>query len=348
MNGPSGQVPAITRPSARTLTPAMRERLHPLMQDYCDSLILRNRERTAVSIAEALKLFLTWVEPQGLDPLRMTSAHLEAYQHHLVAVYRTAAGQPMARSTVAGRINSLKAWYRWLTDRDHLLVDPARGLGLRVPISRVVRTEHLTLQEAMALVQTQAARVTRCRVGTMGRVNEMRNLAAVCLALATGRRVGGICALTVAQVDCDRRELRVEAEKGQMGRVLPVAGWAIDTLRWYLAEARPVLTRGHDVPWLFVNLRGDGPITDNHLWDILHRLVQATIAANPDLTELPSKRISWHSLRVSFATLLFANGCDIRSVNELMLHRSLSTTAKYTPIPVEDLRQVFRTAHPRA
>jgi site-specific recombinase XerD len=63
--------------------------------------------------------------------------------------------------------------------------------------------------------------------------------------------------------------------------------------------------------------------------------------------ELPGKRITWHSLRVSFATLLFANGCDIRSVNELLLHRLLSTTAQYTPIPVDDLRQVCRMAHPR-
>jgi integrase/recombinase XerD len=72
------------------------------------------------------------------------------------------------------------------------------------------------------------------------------------------------------------------------------------------------------------------------------------VAENPDLQELPGKHITWQSLRVSFATLLFANGCAIRSVNELMLHRSLSSTARYTPIPVEDLRQVCRTAHPRA
>ena len=72
-----------------------------------------------------------------------------------------------------------------------------------------------------------------------------------------------------------------------------------------------------------------------------------TIAANSDLTDLPRKTITWHSLRVSFATLLFSNGCPIRSVNELMLHRCLSTTARYTPIPIEDMQVVWRTAHPR-
>lgn len=60
----------------------------------------------------------------------------------------------------------------------------------------------------------------------------------------------------------------------------------------------------------------------------LRELLQQTISENPDLDELPAKRITWHSLRVSFATLLFSNGCDIRNVNELLLHRCLSTTAR--------------------
>ena len=81
---------------------------------------------------------------------------------------------------------------------------------------------------------------------------------------------------------------------------------------------------------------------------VIATVTARTVADNPDLQELPGKNITWQSLRVSFATLLFANGCAIRSVNELMLHRSLSSTARYTPIPVEDLRQVCRTAHPRA
>ncbi len=98
---------------------------------------------------------------------------------------------------------------------------------------------------------------------------------------------------------------------------------------------------------MFLNITGSEHIDRNTLWSMLRKLVAATIRDNPDLTALPGKRISWHSLRVSFATLLFQNGCDIRSVNELMLHRSLSSTAKYTPIAVEDMRHIFRKAHPR-
>jgi site-specific recombinase XerD len=130
--------------------------------------------------------------------------------------------------------------------------------------------------------------------------------------------------------------------------VLPVAGWAITVVASYLCDARPILARGHDSPHLFLNLPGTGPITREALRWMLEQLLARTLRENPDLTDLPGKHITWHSLRVSFATLLFSNGCDIRSVNELLLHRRLSTTARYTPIPVEDLRQVFRIAHPRA
>ena len=133
-----------------------------------------------------------------------------------------------------------------------------------------------------------------------------------------------------------------------MGRVLPVAAWAMEVVRWYLRDARPVLVRGQDTPWLFVDGSGCNPIGVQVLAAGLKKLVAETIVANPDLEELREKSISFHSLRVSFATLLFQNGCDLRSVNELLLHKSLATSAKYTPIPIEDMRSIFRTAHPRA
>jgi site-specific recombinase XerD len=81
---------------------------------------------------------------------------------------------------------------------------------------------------------------------------------------------------------------------------------------------------------------------------MLTAVQKQTVAENPDLTELPGKNLTPHSLRVSFAKLLFNGGCNIRSINELMMHNRLSTTAYYTPIPLEDLRRVCRTAHPRA
>jgi len=219
--------------------------------------------------------------------------------------------------------------------------------SVRVVPSRVVLHQHLSLQEAIAVVQTQAQAVSGTPPATIAWARRLRLLAAVCLGLATGRRISGLIGMQVADLDLDHAELRVPREKGRVGRVLPVAAWAITVVQTSLREARPLLLSTTDVPWLLVGSGDHGRLTRGALGDALEQLITQTATSNPDLADLSGKTITWHSLRVSFATLLFSNGCPIRSVNELMLHRSLSTTARYTPIPIEDMQQIWRTAHPR-
>ena len=320
---------------------------HAGMQAYLDVLVAKGRATTARTVGQSLQQVLRWCDRQSIDPLQATARELDAFQSWLVTTYRTPRGQPLARSTVATCLANIKAWYAWLDQRSEIPCNPAHGLFVRVVRSRVVVREHLTLQEATALIASQADAVTRAQRGTYTWAVHLRNLAAICVGIASGRRVGGLRSLHVAHVDLERAEIRVEREKGRTGRVLPIAGWAVTVLRTYLTEARPLLVGTHVVPWLWCAREVDGPISRDALTWALEGAVARTIAANPDLTDLPRKTITWHSLRVSFATLLFSNGCPIRSVNELMLHRCLSTTARYTPIPIEDMQAVWRTAHPR-
>jgi integrase/recombinase XerD len=165
--------------------------------------------------------------------------------------------------------------------------------------------------------------------------------------MASGRRRAGLRDLRLADVDLERAELRVEREKGVAGRVLPIARWAASITATYIRDARPILARGRDLPWLFPGERVER-MGHNEAREIVAELHTATCAANPDLANLPGKRITTHSLRVTCARLLFANGCPIRSVNAILLHQKLSTTAAYTPIPVAELRRVLLGAHPRA
>jgi site-specific recombinase XerD len=305
-----------------TLSDNLRSRLHPLMADYADHLFLRGKDRTALSKSIVLAQFNDWCHEHECDPVAATRDQLEAYQSYLVTIYKTPQREPLARSTASARISQLKSWFQWMQTRGHLVADPSRSLGIRVAISRVVRKEYLDLQEATALVQTQAAKVMKAKPGTRKHAKALGFLAAICLTLATGRRISGIAGMRVDQIDPDHNEVRIEREKGHMGRVLPVAGWAMEVVRWYIA-ARPVLIQNTISPWLFPNGTGIEPVHQNVLAAGLKALVKATIRENPDLVDLKGKHISWHSLRVSFATLLFQNGADIRSVNELLLHRSL-------------------------
>ena len=353
--GSTTAIPAATAPRVlylpspleRCLRPKVLARLHPLMRDYVDYLILRSRQKTAESVSEVLDGFLTWVRAQQLDLLCLTKEILQRYQEYLLVTYRSPAGKPLARKTAATRIVLLKGFYAWLVDCGHLVVNPARRLGISTVKSRVVVSAPLTLQEVTAILQTAGARVRQHQAGSAFHARHLRNLAALSLSLATGRRIGGLVGLNISQVDIPRRELRVEREKGHTGRVLPVKAWAMDIVARYLSDARPRLAHGHDTPWLFLNPEGTSHATRGMFSIIINKLLPHVRRQNPDLLELQRKRITWHSLRTSFATLMFRNGCDIRVVNELMLHRDLSTTARYTPVPVDDLRQIFRSTHPR-
>ncbi len=326
----------------------MTTTLHPAISAYLDALRAADKASTAATNAGFLRSFAHWLAGQALDVLHATPDVLRRYQHWLATAYRTRHVEPLALSTQATAIIVVKALYRWLHRRDVILIDPAAALVPPNPPTRlVVAKDHLSLQEATALIDTCAARVAEATPGSTTRALRLRDLAAISLALATGRRCHGLCDLHVAHLDAERNELRVEREKGKAGRVLPVAAWTVAVMQRYLAEARPHLLRGRESAHLLVSQRADR-LCERGFALLLAEAIAATIARNPDLIDLAAKRISTHSLRVTFAVTLFANGCGIRSLNDLMLHANLTTTAHYTPIPLEDLRRVLLVSHPRA
>lgn len=331
---------------ARTIA---RERpdLSTDMVAYLVDLTLRGRHLTARTVGDNLEQFARWARTRNIAPVLATPMDLSAFLHDLSVEHRTPQGRPLARTTVGTRIANLKGWYRWCRARQRIPSDPSQHLRVHVPRSRVVVRDPLALQEITALLQTQAAIVRATVPGTHTRAEAWRNLAALSVGFATGRRIGGMGSLRVTDLDALHGELRVEREKGISGRVLAVKQWAVTAATRYLAEARPLLTRGHATPWLFLNALGNGPITRDALRWLLAQVVARTITENPDLTDLPAKRISWHSLRVSYATLMFHNGCDIRSVSELLLHRQLSTTSRYAVSSTAERRDAIRVAHLR-
>ncbi len=323
---------------------------HPAVAAFLDAMRANGKDSTARTYGTYLLPFERWMANAQLDLMHATTDQLAGYQLWLSTNRPARLGAVRARTTQGTAVITVKSLYAWLRKRGFLIHDPAKALvPPSPPKTLTVRKDHLTLQEATALIQTQAALIDLNPADTRPRYRalEVRNLAMLSLALATGRRVHGLVALHLDQIDVERNEVRVDREKGRMGRVLPVAEWAMATVRRYLAEARPITLDGASSPWLFVGMNAGGLCTRAVAF-VLDNAVRETITRNPDLTDLPTKRISTHSLRVSFATLLFAGGANIRSINELLLHRTLSTTAKYTPIPISDLRRVLLSAHPRA
>ena len=321
--------------------------MHETMAQFFKAMELEGRASTVPSYRRGLLRYQQWLTTNGLDALSATTEIILEFQKFLAEQYRKPNGKPIKRGTQATWLSGLKSYYRWLYQRGLNVFDPARKIKLPLVRRTKVACDHLTQQEATAIVQTQAKIVAERKEGTRYWAAEFRNLAMLSLAIATGRRRESLLSLRVKDLDFERNEVRIEWEKGRPGRVLPAAAWAMTVARDYIKRARSALIKGTDTQWLFAGIRTDR-VCGEYLGQLLVHVQARTVEENPDLDELAAKKLSSHSLRVTFATMMFLNGAGIRIVNELLLHKQISTSARYTPLGLDDLRRACRLAHPRA
>lgn len=165
----------------------------------------------------------------------------------------------------------------------------------------------------------------------------VRDRALLELLYGTGARISEAVGLDIDDLDLDSGTVLLRG-KGGKERLVPVGQYASAAVSAYLVRARPVLaTRGRGVPAMFLNARG-GRLSRQSAWTVLQHA-----AGRAGLTG-----ISPHTLRHSFATHLLDGGADIRVVQELLGHASVTTTQVYTLVTVDKLREVYALAHPRA
>jgi integrase/recombinase XerD len=166
----------------------------------------------------------------------------------------------------------------------------------------------------------------------------LRDRALVELLYGTGTRISEAVGLDIDDLDLGELTVVVTG-KGDKQRLLPVGGFAAEALSAYLVRGRPALApRGRGTPRLFLNSLGR-PLSRQSAYAVLqHAATRAGLAAT----------VSPHTLRHSFATHLLQNGADVRVVQELLGHASVTTTQIYTMVTVDTLREVYATSHPRA
>jgi integrase/recombinase XerD len=154
----------------------------------------------------------------------------------------------------------------------------------------------------------------------------------------TGARISEAVGAAIDDLDLAGEPAAILHGKGGRTRLVPVGGYAKAALEAYLVRGRPALiAKGKGTPAVFLNARG-GRLSRQSAWTILHRAAAAAgIAA-----------VSPHTLRHSYATHLLDGGADVRVVQELLGHASVTTTQVYTLVTVDNLREVYATAHPRA
>lgn len=231
-----------------------------------------------------------------------------------------------ARSYVRLQFSALRAFYKFLTERKRLRIDPLRQLQLPKLDKKLPLV--LTRQQIEELL-TAPMKVPKERAAP--KWMPLRDTAVMELFYSSGLRLSELAALDVADVDLYTESVRVFG-KGRKERVCPVGSPALDAIQKYRSAANV-----HSGA-LFINSRR-GRISSRSVWLILKRYLRHT--------SIPIS-ISPHKLRHSFATHMLDRGADLRSVQALLGHASLSTTQIYTHVTVERLKKAYADAHPRA
>ena len=225
------------------------------------------------------------------------------------------------RTSIARKLSTLRMFFRYLVRLGHLPNNPAEGLS--TPKLNRYLPKTLSVDEAAALMER----------GYGNSLIDLRDRAIVELFYSSGLRVSELTGLDVGALDLREKLVRVLG-KGRKERILPIGRKAHEALVSYLDE------RGlpDDKEPLFLNARG-GRLTPRSVQrNLKTRLIKAGII----------KDISPHALRHSFATHLLDGGADLRAIQELLGHVSLSTTQKYTQVSVDQLMSVYDKAHPRS
>ena len=230
--------------------------------------------------------------------------------------------QKLSRVTVSRRLATIRSFFSFLRKRGWRLDNPAELLvtprqGQHLPA-------YLEIDEMKLLLESIP----------LDTVAGKRDRAIFELLYASGMRVAELTALNMSQVDFLAQVVRVVG-KGRKERVIPLGSMAEHWLQEYIAVRKPAR---EDDDALFLNLRGHR-LTSRSVARILGKYLRQAKLFKP---------FSPHSLRHSFATHLMQNGADLRSIQELLGHSSLSTTQRYTHLDIKRLLEVYDQAHPLA
>ncbi|MEJ5996648.1 site-specific tyrosine recombinase XerD [Corynebacterium sp. H130] len=272
-----------------------------------------------------LDRYVGWLEEAGITDLNdVTSGHLETYVAEMRRGNPAQGRKPLAASSSARALVVARGLHKFAVAEGALNVDVAAAVS--PPAAAQHLPDTLSVAEVSRLIDATSPETP---IG-------LRDRALLELLYGTGARISEVTALTVDDLHTEDAMLRVTG-KGNKQRLVPLGSMARQAVEDYFVRGRPALSKGKSHAAL-LNKRG-GALSRQSAWGIIKDAAQR---AGID------KDISPHTLRHSFATHLLEGGADIRVVQELLGHSSVTTTQIYTHVTAANLRQVWNSAHPRA
>ena len=315
--------------AAATSTPGAVDRA---VRTYLDHLGVERglAANTLASYRRDLRRYRAFLAARGVDDLdAVTEATVTEFLVHLRE--GDADHPPLGPASAARTVVAVRGFHRFALRDGLAATDPAGGVKPPAPAKRLPKA--LPLADVEALLEA---------AGEAGTPLALRDRALLELLYGTGARISEAVGLDVDDVPASpgQEDATVLLRgKGGKERLVPVGSYARAALDAYLVRGRPALVGGGaGGPALFVNARG-GRLSRQSAWAVLVRA-----AERAGLTT----DVSPHTLRHSFATHLLDGGADVRVVQELLGHASVTTTQVYTLVTVDNLREVFAAAHPRA
>ena len=283
---------------------------------------------TAAAYAQDLDCFLIWASNCGIDVLQATHRDFRRFLSSL-------SGAGYAKTTVNRRLSAVRSFYSWLVREGVIESNPAA----------VVLSPKLPKSLPHVLSQEDVEKLLECADASTPA--GALDAALVELLYASGARIGEVASLDVDRVDFSDKSVRLFG-KGSKERIVPLYPAALHALDAYLAHARPMLLANHKGGLtaeeaadaqraLFINARG-ARMSERSLRARFEKLL-----ARAGLAGMATP----HTMRHTFATEVLDGGADLRSVQEMLGHASLSTTQIYTHLTPERLREVSLQAHPR-
>ena len=301
------------------------------VRTYLDHLLVERglATNTLTSYRRDLRRYLQFLAESGIDGLdRVSEGVVSSF---LVRLREGDADHPPLSSTSAARtLVAVRGFHKFAVSDGLATVDPASAVKPPSPAKRLPKA--LPLSEVEAILEA---------AGAAGTTLALRDRALLEVLYGTGARISEAVGLDVDDLDQVDGTVLLRG-KGSKERLVPVGSYAREAVAAYLVRARPELvsvsTAASTGGALFLNARG-GRLSRQSAWAVL---VKAAERAGV------TRDVSPHTLRHSFATHLLDGGADVRVVQELLGHASVTTTQVYTLVTVDSLREVYATAHPRA
>ncbi|MGH3979632.1 MAG: site-specific tyrosine recombinase XerD [Pseudonocardiaceae bacterium] len=293
---------------------------------YLDHLAVERgtARNTLDSYSRDLRRYAAHLTAAGVTGLaEVTEQHVTGF---LAALREGSDGhRPLASSSAARALIAARGLHRFAHREGLVEVDVAAGVHPPSPPKRLPKA--LGVSEVLRLLETPD-----------GSTRGLRDRALLEMLYSTGARISEAVGLDIDDVDTEGRTVLLRGKGGKQ-RLVPVGRPALAALDAYLVRARPAFAaRGRGSAAVFLNARG-ARLSRQSAWAVLREAAdRAGITA----------AVSPHTLRHSFATHLLEGGADVRVVQELLGHASVTTTQVYTLVTVDTLREVYATAHPRA